>query len=400
VRRSHKALRAALLASVAMALPTIGRADGLLFHLTGDKGLKADVAAGEATPNFADKVKLKTDPVHGAYIEASSEQVLSWMAPATSRPSAARSASSGARPRAGRDRAVPVMFRVGYADHTSWDMAFLRIDWNGHGFDAFVTDNGLAAGPVSFDHPSLRQADAWTHLAFTWDETKGVRSVRRRQAGGCKKETKAVYDAGLDQFGPHGRVVSPHQVQSAYNFIRGGDGRHPRLRPRAGDADAVAALAATGTHGRRARRQTWTIRPPRRWRLRYGWNRPTDPPPYLADAATTIRKVEFTDVKDLKEWMWKGSDGIAETTWPGVYNRSRLPGRNDYFQLPDWNVYVDGGKALTSPCPTSQWNRLEIQGPAYGDAGRPATSCAARRARKAGAHPQRPVHQPLKGGVS
>ena len=65
--------------------------------------------------------------------------------------------------------------------------------------------------------------------------------------------------------------------------------------------------------------------------------------------------------------MWKGTDGIAETTWPGVYNRSRLPGRNDYFQLPDWNVYVDGGKALTLSLPDEPVNRIEIQGPAYGD---------------------------------
>ena len=33
-----------------------------------------------------------------------------------------------------------VLFRTGFADHSSWDMAFLRIDYNGHGFDAFVTD--------------------------------------------------------------------------------------------------------------------------------------------------------------------------------------------------------------------------------------------------------------------
>ena len=45
MRRSPRALRAALLASAALALPAVGRADGLLFHLTGDKGLKADVAA-------------------------------------------------------------------------------------------------------------------------------------------------------------------------------------------------------------------------------------------------------------------------------------------------------------------------------------------------------------------
>src|SRR3546814_7233623 len=61
--------------------------------------------------------------------------------------------------------------------------------------------------------------------------------------------------------------------------------------------------------------------------------------------------VEVADAKDLKEWMGKGVDGIAETTWPGVYNRSRLPGRNGYFTLPDWNVYVEGGKQydLTLP---------------------------------------------------
>ena len=65
--------------------------------------------------------------------------------------------------------------------------------------------------------------------------------------------------------------------------------------------------------------------------------------------------------------MWKGTDGIAETTWPGVYNRSRLPGRDDYLPLPDWNVYVDGGKALTLTLPRERWNHLEIQGAAYGD---------------------------------
>jgi hypothetical protein len=57
----------------------------------------------------------------------------------------------------------------------------------------------------------------------------------------------------------------------------------------------------------------------------------------------------------------EGTDGIAETTWPGVYNRSRLPGRNDYFQLPDWNVYVEGGKQLTLTLPDGETvNRIEI----------------------------------------
>ncbi|WP_163602671.1 hypothetical protein, partial [Klebsiella pneumoniae] len=74
------------------------------------------------------------------------------------------------------------------------------------------------------------------------------------------------------------------------------------------------------------------------WLHRFGWDAAS--PPVLEDKVTAVRKVEFADAKDLKEWMWKGVDGIAETTWPGVYNRSKLPGRDDYFELPDWNVYV------------------------------------------------------------
>src|SRR5690606_42085415 len=83
---------------------------------------------------------------------------------------------------------------------------------------------------------------------------------------------------------------------------------------------------------------------------------------------TTIRKLEFADVRDKKQWMWKGTDGIPETTWPGVYNRSRLPGRNDYFQLPDWNTYAEGGWNLDLALPDEPWNRVEIRGAAWGQA--------------------------------
>ncbi|NEL42209.1 MAG: hypothetical protein G3W69_30895, partial [Xanthomonas perforans] len=93
----------------------------------------------------------------------------------------------------------------------------------------------------------------------------------------------------------------------------------------------------------------------------FGWDNGHAPP--LLDAPVTrIRKVEFTDARDLKQWMWKATDGIAETTWPGVYNRSRLPGRDDYFQLPDWNTYVEGGKALDLTLPDEPVNRIELRG--------------------------------------
>ncbi|NEL80455.1 MAG: hypothetical protein G3W61_29890, partial [Xanthomonas perforans] len=100
---------------------------------------------------------------------------------------------------------------------------------------------------------------------------------------------------------------------------------------------------------------------------RFGWDNGHAPP--LLDAPVTrIRKVEFADARDLKQWMWKATDGIAETTWPGVYNRSRLPGRGDYFQLPDWNTYVEGGKALDLTLPDEAFNRIELRGAAYGQA--------------------------------
>src|SRR3546814_8495819 len=66
-----------------------------------------------------------------------------------------------------------VIFRVGFADHSRWDMAFLRIDWNGHGYDAFVTDANLARHRISWT-TAAPDADAWPHIAFDWDETKGV----------------------------------------------------------------------------------------------------------------------------------------------------------------------------------------------------------------------------------
>jgi hypothetical protein len=374
----------------------------LLFHVSGDKGLVADVAGGDPIPNFADKVTPIADGRSGKGLHAEDDGVVSWNAPGNI---LAQRGTLSFFWRSGYPvGAAPfVIFRVGYADHTSWDMAFLRIDWNGHGFDAFVTDNGLARTRVSFRLDKPPAADAWTHLAFTWDETRGVQLfVDGRLV--ASKEAKAVYDAGLDQFGVAGRVIAPHQVQSRYNFTRGGDLDELKVYDRPLDATGIAALARDETP--LAEAPVATLDDPgthAAWRLRHGWNRDDDPPPYLADASTAIRKVEFADAKDIKEWMWKATDGIPETTWPGVYNRSRLPGRNDYFQLPDWNVYVDGGKALTLTLPNEPVNRIEIQGPAYGG-----LSWAAKASDKGVAVGSRPKDQartvsslarPLTGGV-
>jgi hypothetical protein len=104
------------------------------------------------------------------------------------------------------------------------------------------------------------------------------------------------------------------------------------------------------------------------WLLRYGWNRAGDIPPCLDAPATSVRKVEIHDVYDLKQWWWKGTDGIRETTWPSVYNRSRLPGRTDYFILPDWNCYSLSGRSVMLNLPDESWNHVEISGAAGGTA--------------------------------
>src|SRR5437763_867619 len=355
---------AAAIAALAAAAPARAEAPKLLFHVSADRGFVADQAGGDAVPNFQDKVRIVPDGAIGGAIHWDDDGVVTWNAPGNIY------AQRGTLAFFWRSR-TPVgeapfnIFRVGFADHTSWDMAFLRIDWNGHGFDAFMTDANLARTRVSFQMANPPKPDEWHHLAFTWDEAVGVRLyVDGREV--ARKDAKADYDTGLDQFGLAGRVVSPHQVQSRYSFTRGSDVDEIRIYDRMVAPADVAVLAqnrdpaAAAPLDATAKRQAWLHR--------FGWDRAS--PPVLTTPVTRIRKVEFADAKDLKEWMWKGVDGIDETTWPGVYNRSRLPGRDDYFELPDWNVYVEGGKACDLTIPAGEKvNRVEIRGAAYGNLG-------------------------------
>ncbi|WP_121115926.1 LamG-like jellyroll fold domain-containing protein [Croceibacterium ferulae] len=353
--------RSALLVAAALLLPAATRAqdgDGLLFAVSADDAGTAQVAGGEAQPIFARGLATVPDGADGPALSLDDDLALAWSAPGNIHAQRG-TLSFFLRTRTPLGEAPVTLFRVGAADSTSWDMSWLRIDWNGAGYDAFVTDTNLARTRISAAM-SAPAPDAWVHVAFAWDELTGVRLwIDGRQV--ASSDRQARYDMGLFGFGPFQRIVSPYQVHSMYNFRRSGDMDELRIYDRMLDDAGVAALA---------RGEAPVLPAPddaalrAAWLQRHGWQDKAPPP--LTAPVTTIRKVEFADTRDLKAKMFRGADGIRETTWPGVYNRSRLPGRDDYFQLPDWNVYSEGGRAYDLTLPDEPWNRIELTGAADG----------------------------------
>ena len=285
--------RAALLAAASLLATPAFAQEGLLFRASADRDLTAEVAGGEAVPNFRSGVTVIPDGAMGGAARWADDGYVAWRAPGNVR-SARGTLSFFWRARTPVGEAPFNIFRIGFADHSSWDMAFSRIDWNGHGFDAFVTDANLSRVRVSWRMEALPDPAAWHHLAFSWDETVGVRLfVDGREV--ARKDQRADLDSGLDQFGMAGRVLSPHQVQSRYNFMRGSDLDEIRVYDRMLGGEAVAALASkrepvVAAEDTRARRAAWLHR--------YGWD--TGAPPLLYAPATRVRKVEFADAKDQK----------------------------------------------------------------------------------------------------
>ena len=341
---------------------------GLLFYLSGDLGFNADYAAGGiATPNYLSDIKILPGGAKGSYLQCGNHQLLSYWAPGNIY--AQRGTLSFFwRSRDPVDETAFPIFRVGYADHSSWDQVWLRIDYNGHGFDAFVTDVNLGRTRVSYDMPSFPKPDQWVNLTLTWDETTGIRFYVDGKMV-AEKAATGMFDAGLDQFGPHSRIIGPTGVESTYSYDRGGDLDEVRIYDRALSDDNVASLAQGETPQNipPVARSFESAGTQKEWWFHYGWNRPGDVPAALPAANTTIRKVQINDAYDIGRWWWRANDGIRETTWPGVYNRSRLVGRFDYFQLPDWDCYAISGKTVTFILPQEPWNHLEFNGGAFGN---------------------------------
>ncbi|MGE5814603.1 MAG: LamG domain-containing protein, partial [Acidobacteriota bacterium] len=164
-RRQLAALGSCLLVAVVSAPETIRSAPsepGLLFYLSGDHGLVADYSAGATPePTFLSDVRTVADGAKGAAIECGNTQLLAYRAPGNVY--AARGTLSFFW--RSRDPVGPTpfpVFRVGYADHSSWDMVWLRIDYNGGGFDAFVTDASLARTRVSYRIADFPGPKTWT----------------------------------------------------------------------------------------------------------------------------------------------------------------------------------------------------------------------------------------------
>ncbi len=344
---------------------------GLLFYLSGDHGFKADVAAGgNPEPNFLYDVKILPGGAKGSYLQCGNNQLLSYWAPGNIY--AQRGTLSFYwRSRDPVDETEFPIFRVGYGDHSSWDMVWLRIDYNGHGFDAFVTDDNLGRTRVSYTMPNFPKANEWVHLALAWDENTGIRFYVNGKLVATKAAT-GPFDAALDQFGPHSRIIAPTGVESSYNYDRGGDLDELRIYDRMLSDDNIASLAKGQAPAEipplpaGSSSHSWTPATQTEWWYRYGWNLPQNIPAPLPATQTTVRKVEIHDAYDLKRWWWKGTDGIPETTWPGVFNRSSLVGRWDYFQLPDWDCYTVSGRSVTFYLPNEPWNHLEIRSGAWG----------------------------------
>ncbi len=341
---------------------------GLLFYLSGENQFAADFAAGgQEAPNFLKGVNSINDGAIGKAFKADDDQLFSYWAPGNIY------AQRGTLSFFWRSR-YPVgptpfpVFRVAFADNTSWDMTWLRIDYNGSGFDAFVTDVGLTRTRVSWYTDNFPAAGTWTQIAFSWDETTGVNLYINGELIETKSVVGGVYDTGLDQFGPHSRIISPYQVQSFFNFMRGGDIDELRIYDRQlsdnnikqlfkGEVPKEIPSLERNLDDRRWRKEWWT---------RNGWNLPNDPPPLLPSEFARIKKVEIHEAYDVKRWFWKANDGIRETTWPGVYNMSRLPGRYDYFVLPDWDCYSMSGQTIKFQLMDEPWNHVEIWGKAWG----------------------------------
>ncbi len=344
--------------------------EGLLFHLSADRGFTADFAKGNPEPTMFNDISIVKDGAVGrAFSNPHFTQLFAYECPKNMYAERGTFAFFW-RPRDPVGKTPFHIVQGGFIDGSDILSNWMRIDYNeDNGIDAFVTDVNLARIRAHYERPEPFDKDTWYHIALTWDETAGVRLYLDGRLV-AQKDTVTVLYAGIDQWGTGARGVSPTFVGSEGNFMRGGDYDEYRIYDRMLPDDQVARLAK-GKATRALKPMNRNLGDPAtrdEWLLRYGWNRADDIPPELYGKQTIVRKVEVEEAYDLKQWWWKGNDGVRETVWPSLFNRSSLPGHNDYMIQPDWNCYSLSGKSITFTMPGEPWNHIEIAGAAFGKA--------------------------------
>ena len=219
-----------------------GTEPGLLFYLSGDHQFEADFASGDPKPTFLRDVKIIPDGAKGAGFECANTQLMAYKAPGNIY------AERGTLSFYWRSR-----YPVGQHLFQFFALAMQTTragTWSGCELTTTARAALMLSLPTSTSRafaslivlPSFRNQMSGFTSALAWDETRGIRFyVNGRLA--AKQETQAVLYAGLDQFGPHSRIISPMQVQSAYNFIRGGDIDEIRIYDRMLSDANVASLA-------------------------------------------------------------------------------------------------------------------------------------------------------------
>lgn len=335
--------------------------EGLLFYIDAENGLNATFSKGDPTPIFASGVAVVESGPVGNSLDLSPKLSLAW--PAAQNIYAKHGTITfWVRVKEGlSDKPLP-LFRVSSADSSTWDFTWLRIDWNGKGVDAFVTDTNLARLRLSsFDTVT---EDDWLHVAFGWDEDWGGKLWLNGKLA-SKKQQKSALDQGLWGFGPVQRIVAPWSVHSAYNMMIASQFDEIRIYDRLLTSEDVYALFSGQSESILYAAPQATSLLTRQRRLGFTPNNLKAIP--LARPFTRVKKVAFSDTRDQLQAQFKGADGIRETTWPGIYNRADLPGRNDYFILPDWNVYSTSGYQYDLTLVDEHWNHLEITGSAFGE---------------------------------
>src|SRR5947209_4516375 len=115
---SARIVGTAAIAAVGMASPARADPAHLLFHLSADKGFAADKAAGDAVPNFQDKVRIVPNGAIGGAIQWDDDGVVTWNAPGNIYAQRGTLAFFW-RSRTRVGEAPFNIFRVGFADHTS-----------------------------------------------------------------------------------------------------------------------------------------------------------------------------------------------------------------------------------------------------------------------------------------